>query len=178
MGGGSPQAGSTSRTAPRSSTPLPLHHPAPFHHPRALPPPPRPSTIPAPPPSFLRRQEPGALQNASAPPSSDGHPHAVVSTSASLSAAPPPHPHLLPNSSLPPLRGEVRWGVEAFKPTPPVVPPPDRPRHSPSTIPVSRHHPRAPSVIPAQAGTRRAPKRHSAPSSDSHSHAVGSTPAA
>ena len=52
-----------------------------------------------PPPSFLRRQEPPPL----------------------------PATLPLPNSSLPPPRGEVRWGVEANEPATPIAPRPDRP---------------------------------------------------
>ena len=66
-------------------------------------------------PSFLRRQEP---------------------------PAPTPTPAPFPNSSLPPSRGEVRWGVGRCEQAPPVAP-----------APLSRR-PRALSVIPAQAGTR------------------------
>ena len=60
----------------------------------------RPATPPSPLcplPSFLRRQEPT-------------HPSV----------------RLHPNSSLPPSRGEVRWGVGSHKPAPPAVPRPDR----------------------------------------------------
>ena len=63
--------------------------------------------------SFLRRQEPAQAGTAR--------------------AHPPPLPHF-PNSSLPPFRGEARWGVgsteraqkqlRAPSPTPPVAPPP------------------------------------------------------
>ncbi len=98
-----------------------------------------PSVIPAPPPrhsraphpSFLRRQE----------------------------RAHPRIPHSpFPNSSLPPSRGEVRWGVEApnhrRRPHPPQPPKPHPLRRS--RHPLLRHS-RAPSVIPAQAGTTRPP---------------------
>ena len=68
-----------------------------------------------------------------------------------------PHPaHPFPNSSLPPFRGEVRWGVGGSEPAPPALLHPDRlSRHScaplasflrPTVIPAP------PSVIPAQAG--------------------------
>ena len=103
-------------------------------------PPPSPSflrplpVIPAPPlrhscapsPSFLRRQEP----------------------------PPPPNPPPFPNSSLPPLRGEVRWGVGGHEPATTAAPSPNRPLNrqresdaSPVILP-------PPSVIPAQAGTQ------------------------
>ncbi len=88
-------------------------------------------SFPRHPPSFLRRQQPTAPQH--------------------------PFPAPFPNSSLPPSRGEVRWGVERHEPPPPAL-------HTPITH-ATRHprHPRAtprhscaPSVIPAQAGTRAA----------------------
>ncbi len=109
-----------------------------------------PSVIPAPFPPFLRRQEP----------------------------TPTTTPNPFPNSSLPPGRGEVRWGVRgnarlptalAYTPiAPPTVathPPPSSPTlhhsrplstvvtHPPPSPPTLRHS-RAPSVIPAQAGTQ------------------------
>ena len=45
----------------------------------------------------------------------------------------PPLPSLrsFPDSSLPPGRGEVRWGVRGRVPAPPVARAPDRPHHSP-----------------------------------------------
>jgi len=95
---------------------------------RPLTPPPRHSCAP---PLFLRRQEP-RLSHTSAPP--------------------------FPNSSLPPLRGEVRWGVGRREPPPPV---PHAPIAHPLPLPVI---PAPLPVIPAQAGTqaissvRRAPQ--------------------
>ena len=92
--------------------------------------------IPVPSPSFLRRQEPTSPQYS--------------------------FPAPFPNSSLPPSRGEVRWGVEGCERLPTALLHPDRlcltsvhPR-SPSFLLSSRHS--CPlSVIPAQAGIRRPP---------------------
>ena len=59
------------------------------------------------------------------------------------------HPPPFPNSSLPPSRGEVRWGVERCEPAPTALLHPDR---SPATPQPSFLHPS--SVIPAQAGNQ------------------------
>ena len=60
-----------------------------------------------------------------------------------------PHPHILfPNSSLPPSRGEVRWGVEEPRAAATSRARPDHPSPSPHVIPAPPS-----SVIPAQAGT-------------------------
>ena len=114
---------------------------APIAHPRPTPPPPRPPTVipapptvipaqagtRAPPPSFLRRQEPAQAGT---------HHHHPTSP--------------IPNSSLPPSRGEVRWGVECCEPPPrPYTP------RSPTRAPL--RHSCAPTVIPAQAGTHAPP---------------------
>ena len=120
--------------APRSPTPRPLRHSC---TPSVIPAPP--SVIPAPSPSyprphpsFLRRQEP------------------------------PANIHRSPNSSLPPGRGEVRWGVGvpsrphwSCAPRSP-TPRPVRHTRAPSVIPAPPSViPAPPSVIPAQAGTPR-----------------------
>ena len=111
--------------APRPNRPPLPSTPAPHS---ATPAPP--TVIPAPPPSFLRRQEPA--------PAGTHHHH-------------PTSP--IPNSSLPPSRGEVRWGVECCEPPPrPYTP------RSPTRAPL--RHSCAPTVIPAQAGNPR-PSRHS-----------------
>ncbi len=116
-------------------------------------------------PSFLRRQE--RALTAGIPPS--------------------PRPTLFPNSSLPPSRGEVRWGVERRKPAPqsrhaPIarvafrstIPALPR-RSSPSVVPLSRHS--SFSVIPAR------PFRHScvgrnarSPRASRRAHAQPSSP--
>ena len=68
--------------------PAPVIHAATSAGAHQTPPATPPPSFLRPPPSFLRRQEPRRAP-----------------------ANPPPNP--FPNSSLPPLRGEVRWGVEA-----------------------------------------------------------------
>ena len=50
-----------------------------------------------------------------------------------ITHTPPLPPTPLPNSSLPPLRGEVRWGVRSHEPAPPIAPHPDHPH--PTTTP-------------------------------------------
>ena len=129
MGVGTPRASTSARAAARTS-PERIH---PTRHPRAPSP-----VIPAPLyPSFLRRQEPAL------PPPSPPIPN---------SSHQPPAPRILPfpNSSLPPTRGEVRWGVERRE-RPPAAEPPPAPLQSASTPP---SFPRPLPVIPAQAGTR------------------------
>ena len=113
MGGAKPRTSTTGHATPRSPTYIPLRF-YPSRHSRAPLPvvPAPPSVIPAPlfpsflrsHPSFLRRQEPPTKPN--------------------------PHLFPFPNSSLPPFRGEARWGVEAREPAPPVMPRPDRPRRT------------------------------------------------
>ncbi len=88
-----------------------------------------------------------------------------------------PNTHPFPNSSLPPGRGEVRWGVGGHEPSPPSRARPDRSPHSPSAqsrVPQSPLRspsviPAPPSVIPAQAGTHAPPRvshhAHQPPSS-------------
>ena len=72
-------------------------------------------------------------------------PSVISALAAGISPSPPPsHTRSFPNSSLPPSRGEVRWGVRRRKPAPPIAPRPDLPRRSLSSTP-------APSVIPALA---------------------------
>ena len=143
------------------------------HHP----PSPTPRAPPPPVPSFLRRQEPPRPppRHSCAPrsvipaqagtrtppiPSSLRPPLPVIPAQAGTRTPHPPlsphaHPHPttpFPNSSLPPFRGEARWGVGGNDPPPPTL------SHTPRTPP-----PR--SVIPAQAGTRAtpspSPSRHS-----------------
>ena len=107
MGGGRLRASTSDRV------PLPPHssrvHPrfrTLLRSPPHTPPPPS-LFLPPPPPSFLRRQKPGNL-----------HPQ-----------YPPQHPanpHTFPNSSLPPSRGEVRWGVRRNE-RPPATECPSRP---------------------------------------------------
>ena len=97
-------------------------------------------------------------------------PFPVIPAQAGTHALPTPPRPLFPNSSLPPSRGEVRWGVEGREPAPPTAPHPDHPRRthaapmphqrSPS-YPLSLRHSYSSlpsflppfSVIPAQAGT-------------------------
>ena len=125
--------GAPSQRQPLSNTPNRLSHHSrtPSCHSRALP------VIPAPFPSFLRRQEPPATHT-------------------------PP----FPNSSLPPSRGEVRWGVGAPSQHQPLSNTPNRlphhsrapPRHSRAPPPSLPRHSRALPVIPAQAGTPTSPQ--------------------
>ena len=133
MGGGRPRASTSGRAAARTlrsaSTPPSFPRPLPSllhrQEPTApLPPSPRPL------PSFLRRQEP------TAPLPSFPRPLPVIPAQAGTRATstvaphpqfipPTPHPpHPLPNSSLPPSRGEVRWGVGGREPPPAAEPPP------------------------------------------------------
>ena len=120
------------------------------------------------------------------PPTATSHPLRHSRTPHSVIPAPPPvipaqagthppqHPPLFPNSSLPPGRGEVRWGVGGNERPPAVVSRPNRPLHTlcrpcrPTAIPAHppRHSrtphsviPAPPPVIPAQAGTH--PPQHS-----------------
>ena len=88
----------------------------------------------------------GARRGAPPPrrPSTSPHPRTRRETTLNTSRHPAqPTPTLFPNSSLPPFRGEVRWGVE---------------RREPRTKPRSQRRftsviPAPPLVIPAQAGT-------------------------
>ena len=123
-----------------------------------------PPTIPAPLPSFPR-----PLRHTSAPPvipaplPSFLRP-SVIPAQAGTHLAPPPLPSPFPNSSLPPSRGEVRWGVRgnarlptalAYTPiAPPVIPAPLPSFLRPSVIPAPLPSFLRPSVIPA-------PLRHS-----------------
>ncbi len=130
-------------------------HPPERIHASVIPAPP--PAIPAPPPSFLRRQEPTAPLPSSLRPL----PSFLRRQEPAL---PPPSPPILnsfhqppasrippiPNSSLPPSRGEVRWGVGGREP-PPSGRAAARTLRSASTPPSS---PRPLPVIPAQAGTR------------------------
>ena len=122
----------TASPTPPTLPPLPLRSVArpPIAHP--TPPP----SFPRLSPSFLRRQEPTLRRG-----------HLTTLTSR------PALTHF-PNSSLPPSRGEVRWGVGGHEPSPPSRARPNRSPHSPSVIPAPLSVIPAPlSVIPAQAGT-------------------------
>ena len=66
---------------------------------------------------------------------------------------PTPRPPLFPNSSLPPSRGEVRWGVGRHERAPPLASHRDRLRHSSPPPPLPPPSLRPLLVIPAQAGT-------------------------
>ena len=138
MGGGTPRTSTAARATPRSPAPRP-NRPrlSPFRHSCAPP-----SVIPTQagtratsPPSFLRRQEPPnkppLLPNSSPTYDEKGA--------------------QLPNSSLPPLRGEVRWGVERHEPAPPIAPRPDRPLLRPNRPRLSpfRHSCAPPPATPA-----------------------------
>ena len=75
-----------------------------------------PPSFPRPLPSFLRRQEPTAPQHS--------------------------FPAPIPNSSLPPSRGEVRWGVRGREPPPAAEPPPAPPERIHASVipaPPPRH---------------------------------------
>ena len=117
MGGGSPEHAPpiarppTAHAAPTPPFPPPSRHTrAPLRHSCAGRNP-RPSRHTRAPPSFLRRQEPLT-----------------------------PTPTLFPNSSLPPSRGEVRWGVGV-----PSVRHRSRAPRSPTPLPL--HHPHAPPPV-------------------------------
>ena len=126
------------------------HSRAPFHHP------PPSSVISAPPPSFLRRQEPRSTHT---PSPSYPHPLSVIPTPPLRHTRTPlvipapllrhscagrnPHAphhsantHPFPNSSLPPGRGEVRWGVGRHEPRTNATPQSPTPRipHTPSSV--------------------------------------------
>ena len=132
MGGGTPRAATTAR--PRHPKPCPSFPTPLFRH----------SCAPL--PSFLRRQEPtqaptlppqfipppfqgGGEVGGGTPRAATNRPPAVSQALPVISAPlfrhscagrnPPRHPLLLPNSSLPPSRGEVRWGVGHPEPPPP-----------------------------------------------------------
>ena len=149
---------------PPSCASPPINPPAHLHHPCASP------------PSFLRRQEPRAPH---------ATPHPKHMRRWPPFRPPPSQKGRVPNSSLPPFRGEVRWGVgrrehhQPLSPTPqfapllrpPLSPPPPlRPPPPPRTLSATpiplppslclpshqpTRSPPPPSVIPAQAGTTR-----------------------
>ena len=100
-------------TKPRAGAPIaphPIAHASPPSRPHSPSHTPPPSFL-RPLPSFLRRQEPT-------------HPSVL----------------LLPNSSLPPSRGEVRWGVGRPEPPPPALQAPiAHASHSPSSLHPLRH---------------------------------------
>ncbi len=91
----------------------------------------------------------------------------VIPAQAGTAHAGTTHPHtptpprtLFPNSSLPPFRGEARWGVGGneprTKPRSQHRPSPRHSRHPPTVMPAPRSVIPAPlPVIPAQAGTAR-----------------------
>ena len=136
MGGGTPCAAHQA----------PLVAPTHFRHSCA----PSPSFL-RPLPSFLRRQESGDFPVwRAALPHPAGRPRRITpehaeKTTLNTGLHPSPTPTLFPNSSLPPFRGEVRWGVE---------------RREPRTKPRSQR--RLTSVIPAPHPRHScAPSRHS-----------------
>ncbi len=145
MGGERPRPSTSDRVAVQRPQPSFLHPPPSFPRPqppfpRPQPPFPRPQPpFPRPQPSFLRRQEP---------------PHTLTPSQ---------------NSSLPPSRGEVRWGVRGHD-RPPAIESPSSASNRHSCTP--NHHSCAPqpsflhpqpsflrpsTVIPAQAGTTQTP---------------------
>ena len=111
----------------------------------------------APPPSFLRRQEPAqpttdrttpnirqrreapqsGRREAEAHSSKAGRPDSCLRRNDGSVNPPTPTPAPFPNSSLPPSRGEVRWGVEAREPRTKPRSQPDPPPATPA--PPSRH---------------------------------------
>ena len=133
MGGGTPRASTANRATPQSPAPRPDRpRLSPFRHSCALL------------PSFLRRQEPTPLTLPPLLRPSSRHSCAPLPSFLRRQEPPnkpPPLPNSsptydekgaqIPNSSLPPLRGEVRWGVERHEPAPPIAPRPNRPRLSP-----------------------------------------------
>ncbi len=136
MGGGKHRAATTDRVAAHTPPPTP---PERIHTP----------VIPAPPfPSFLRApfRHSCAGRNRANRHSCAGRNH-------------PPSP--FPNSSLPPKRGEVRWGVGGTERPPSVHPSPPFTRHSRAPPPplsvIPAQAGTAPPVIPAQAGTTPTP---------------------
>ncbi len=111
----------------------------------------------APPPSFLRRQEPPHPRTTHTPIPSFPRPPPSF-----LRRQEPPHPRThpptppLPNSSLPPFRGEARWGVGGHEPAPQFVSPPIPPAAPTPHLRRARpfRHFCAPTpVIPTHAGT-------------------------
>ena len=142
----------------RQEPALPLRHSCAGRNPRTLSPsfPRSPSVIPAqagtraPPPSFLRRQEPALPLRHSCAGRNPRTLSPSFPRSPSVIPAQAGTTHPFPNSSLPPFRGEVRWGVGGPE-RPPAAesgnPHPPRRIHTP-VIPAPL------SVIPAQAGTR------------------------
>ena len=142
--------------------------------------------IPAPPPRHSCAPSPSFLRPLPVIPAQAGTTHPTPNSSRPLPQSTPPfllpnssrplppiHPAPFPNSSLPPSRGEVRWGVGGNDLAPPAAPRPDRPHPPPLPIltphlrhlstsppPLLRPQPsslRPPSVIPAQAGTTLSP---------------------
>ena len=143
MGGGSHRASASRPPTPRS----PIRHYLP--HP----------VIPA---------QAGTRANPVTPAPLLRHPRAGRNPPAHNADLAPPLPQ---NSSLPPFRGEVRWGVGATEPAPAALQHPDRrsaitcptpsppPRQEPAQAPsfLRRQEPAPPPVTPAQAGTRTSP---------------------
>ena len=110
----------------------------------------------APPPSFLRRQEPiRPLSVTPAPPSVIPAPSSVIPAQAGTTQrAPPTNPtHPFPNSSLPPSRGEARWGVESHEP-------PHQSPHAPIAHTALPTLPRPLSLAPAPPSITPTPHRH------------------
>ena len=112
MGGGRQRAATSRRVMPQSSTSHPLSPMPPLRH----------SCAPS--PSFLH----APFRHSCAP--SPSFPHAPFRHSCAGRNPPPQHPPLFPNSSLPPSRGEVRWGVGGNERPPAVVSRPSHPLHT------------------------------------------------
>ena len=119
MGGGMPRAAAARRTAPRSPMP---HLP----RTRAL-------------PSFLHSLRHSCSPSVIPAPPSVIPAQAGTQTLHTPALRHPPNSHSFPNSSLPPSRGEVRWGVECHELPPPVVPRPDHSCRTSVGPALSRH---------------------------------------
>ena len=128
------------------------------------------SVVPAPlPPSVISMPPPSHLQpsprHSCAPSPSFLRPLSVIPAQAGTKLYPHPNTHLHPNSSLPPFRGEVRWGVRRPRATPPIAPLPDRLsalRRTPiapaphSGYPATKPYPTAPANVTKARGRRAA----------------------
>ena len=177
-----PQSGSaTDKCVEREQPPRPVHTNHALHPPAVIPAPPsvipaqagtthqaRPAPIPTPRlrrprplrhtcpfPSFLRRQEPRRSP--------------TPALAASISPRPPPtrHPRPFPNSSLPPTRGEVRWGVGSHEPTHQARPAPITTPHLHRPRPLRRTYALPPSYLrplPSFLRRQEPPTRHLRPS--------------
>ena len=137
-------------------TPLPIHPSpllggrlgggcgAPSDHQRSFAPRRQPPQRASPPPPFLRLSTAARISSTVIP----APPHSVIPAPpivipAQTGTCPRPPPlHLSPNSSLPPFRGEARWGVRRTERPPAIVraaPPTAAARVSPTGIPVPPH---------------------------------------